>query len=178
MNQKCRSAFLGLVLVQALHSVEEYAFRFYEVFPPARFLNDTWPGVTQPGFIIFNAALVSFGLWCFFARVGPGAATARAWAWVWVVIELYNGVGHPIWALLAGAYNPGLASSPLLLVIAAYLAICLRASGRPQMHPRSSPTSPTRPRARASFTRGEDPARDPERCGARGVGCGGGGPAQ
>ena len=130
MNQKCKMAFLGLILVQALHSIEEYAFRFYEVFPPARFLNEIWPGITQPGFIIFNAALVSFGLWCFFARVGPGAATARPWAWFWVAIELYNSVGHPIWALLIGTYNPGLASSPLLFVFAAYLAAGLRAEGR------------------------------------------------
>ncbi len=126
MNQKCKSAFLGLVLLQALHSVEEYAFKFYEVFPPAQLLDDIFPGIARPGFILFNAALVLFGLWCFFRRVAPGAATARRWAWVWVAIELYNGIAHPVWAGLVQGYNPGLATAPPLFVVAAYLAVGLR----------------------------------------------------
>jgi hypothetical protein len=130
MNQKCRFAFLGLVLLQALHSVEEYTFKFFEVFPPAQLLNNIWPGIARPGFIVFNAALVLLGLWCFFRRVRPGAASARAWAWLWVAIELYNGVGHPIWAVAIRGYNPGLASAPLLLALAVYLACGLRTEGR------------------------------------------------
>lgn len=126
MNQKCKSAFLGLVLLQALHSVEEYAFKFYEVFPPAQLLDDILPGIARPGFIVFNTALVLFGLWCFFRRVGPGAATARRWAWVWVAIELYNGIGHPVWGVVVWGYNPGLATAPLLFAVAANLAVGLR----------------------------------------------------
>ena len=130
MSQKCRSAFLGLVLLQAVHSVEEYTFGFFDVFPPARLLDDIWPGIARPGFVVFNTALVLFGLWCFFRRVGPGAATARSWAWLWVAIELYNGVAHPIWAVAIRDYNPGLASAPLLLALAVHLARGLRAEGR------------------------------------------------
>jgi Protein of unknown function with HXXEE motif len=125
MSQKCKFAFLGLVLLQALHSVEEYAFKFLDAFPPARFLNRIWPGITRPGFILFNAALVLFGLWCFFRRVEPAAPTARAWAWLWVTIELYNGLAHLIWAVAVRGYNPGLASAPLLLALAIYLALGL-----------------------------------------------------
>jgi hypothetical protein len=130
MNENSKSAFLGLVLLQALHSVEEYVFRFYEVFPPAQLLNDIWPGIARPGFVVFNTALVLFGLWCFFLRVGPSAATARRWAWIWVAVELYNGVAHPIWAVAARGYNPGLATAPLLLVVAVLLALSLQADGR------------------------------------------------
>ncbi len=126
IERKCKLAFLGLVLLQALHSVEEYAFKFYEVFPPARLLDAILPGITRPGFIALNVALVVFGLWCYFRRVGPGATTAHRWAWVWVAIELYNGIAHPVWAAVARGYNPGLATAPLLLAVAAYLAVVLR----------------------------------------------------
>ena len=143
MNQKCKRAFLGLVVLQALHAVEEYAFRFFEVFPPARLLESLWPGVARPGFIVFNTLLVLFGLWCFFRRVGPGAATARAWAWLWVAIEIYNGVGHPVWAIVVWGYNPGLASAPLLLALAIYLALGLGAEGRRAAHEADEVRQPT-----------------------------------
>ncbi len=126
MDQKCKFAFLGLVLLQAVHSIEEYVFEFYEVFPPARFLDGISPGIAQPGFIVLNVALVAFGLWCFFGRVGPGAINAHRWAWVWVAIELYNGIAHPVWAVAVRGYNPGLATAPLLFAVAAYLAVGLR----------------------------------------------------
>jgi len=130
MNHKVKVAFLALIFLQALHSLEEYAFGFFEVFPPARLLNEIWPGVAQPGFIAFNVLLVAFGLWCFFWRVQPGAHTARRWAWLWVVIEAYNGIGHPIWAAAIHGYNPGLASAPFLLGLSLYLAFQLHSSAR------------------------------------------------
>lgn len=34
-----KSTFLALILAQACHSVEEYVFRLYDVFPPARFVS-------------------------------------------------------------------------------------------------------------------------------------------
>jgi len=130
MDQKSKVAFLVLVLLQAVHSVEEYAFKFYEIFPPARWLNEAFPGIAQPGFVAFNTSLVLFGLWCFFRRVAPSHLTARLWVWVWVAIELYNGIGHPAWALAIRGYNPGLATSPLLFAVALYLALRLRGSAQ------------------------------------------------
>ena len=130
MNQKSKAAFLALVLLQALHSLEEYSFGFFEVFPPARLLDEIWPGVAQPGFIGVNVALVAFGLWCFFWRIQPEAPTARRWAWLWVIIEAYNGIAHPIWAAAIHGYNPGLASAPFLLALSLYLAFQLHTSAR------------------------------------------------
>ena len=43
-------------------------------------------------------------------------------AWIWVTIGLVNGVGHPLWSLRIGGYAPGVATAPLLFVIALYLA--------------------------------------------------------
>jgi hypothetical protein len=39
-----------------------------------------------------------------------------------VVIELVNGMGHPLWALRQGGYSAGLATAPILLGLALYLA--------------------------------------------------------
>jgi hypothetical protein len=44
------------------------------------------------------------------------------------VIETINGVGHPLWSLRQGGYTPGVATAPLLLVLALYLAAQLRAT--------------------------------------------------
>jgi hypothetical protein len=128
MDSRIRVTFLALVLTQIAHSVEEYVFRFYEIFRPARFLNELVPGFAHPGFIILNTLLALFGLWCFLANVRPGTKSARDWVWIWVVIGLFNGLGHPVWAIATGGYVPGLASSPVLLGLAAYLFHRLRAT--------------------------------------------------
>jgi len=47
--------------------------------------------------------------------------------WVWVTIEMINGVVHPLWSLREMRYTPGVATAPLLLVLALYLARQLRA---------------------------------------------------
>jgi hypothetical protein len=48
--------------------------------------------------------------------------------WVWAVIETINGLGHPLWSLRQGGYTPGVATAPVLLVLALYLAVQLRAT--------------------------------------------------
>ena len=49
--------------------------------------------------------------------------------WVWVIIELINGVVHPLWSLRQRGYTPGVITAPILLVLAIYLLVQLR--GRP-----------------------------------------------
>jgi hypothetical protein len=126
MNPRTRTAFPVLIAVQAVHSVEEYVFRLYDVLPPARYVADSF-GVARPlGFAVANIALVGFGLWCWLARVGPGRGAARALAWFWALLELANGFGHIGLAIAAGGYFPGLATAPLLIAAAAWLAFSLR----------------------------------------------------
>lgn len=62
---RLRYTFLPLVIVQSLHSLEEYAGRLYEVFPPARLVSGLISRDLERGFVIFNIAVVAFGLWCF-----------------------------------------------------------------------------------------------------------------
>jgi hypothetical protein len=45
-----------------------------------------------------------------------------------VVIELVNGVGHPLWSIVQGGYTPGVATAPVLLVLSLLLVRELRAS--------------------------------------------------
>jgi len=120
-----KSAFLALVIVQALHSLEEYVFRLYEVFPPARFISGLIDPNLETGFLIANVSFVAFGACCYWWPVRKGWPIAVAFAWGWVVVETINGIGHPTWSVMQGGYTPGLATSLLLLPLALLLARAL-----------------------------------------------------
>jgi hypothetical protein len=115
-----------LVLAQAAHSVEEYVGRLWETFPPAQFLTSLVSADQERGFLVINIALVSFGVWCALWPVRLAWRPASALAWFWVVIQLINGIGHPAWSVAQRGYTPGLATAPLLLVLAVALARELR----------------------------------------------------
>jgi hypothetical protein len=123
MNTRSRFTFLALLLAQAAHSIEEYAFHLFDVFTPARFVSSLVSDDLSTGFAVVNTALVLFGLWCYFIPVRLGRPSARNWMWFWILIEFGNGVGHPIIALTRGAYFPGVITAPVLLVLSIYLAL-------------------------------------------------------
>lgn len=123
METRSKFAFLLLILAQAAHSVEEYAFRLYDVFVPARFVSGLVSNDLARGFVIFNTMLVLFGLWCYLARVRKGHRSAKGWVWVWILIESGNGIGHTVMALARSAYFPGVITAPVLLVLSIYLAV-------------------------------------------------------
>lgn len=121
------ASFIALVGIQAAHSVEEYLGRLYEVFPPARFVSGLVSQDLRRGFIIANVALVTFGVWCFVWPIRRRWRSAVTIGWFWVTIEVVNGVVHPLWSLRELRYTPGVATAPVLLVLALYLARQLRA---------------------------------------------------
>jgi hypothetical protein len=122
--------FGALVLAQAAHSVEEYVGHLWESFPPARFVTGLISSDLERGFVVINVSLFIFGLWCFLWPVRRAWAAAIPLVWFWVVIEIINGIGHPLWTLREGGYTPGLATAPILLFLAVYLAYQLRSRGR------------------------------------------------
>jgi hypothetical protein len=126
MESRTRRAFLALIVSQAAHSIEEYVFRLYEVFAPARFASGLVSDDPALGFAVLNCALVAFGAWCYLARVRPAHPSAHGWIWPWVGVELVNGLVHPAMALLRGSYFPGVATAPLLFAFAFMLAKHLR----------------------------------------------------
>jgi len=127
LSGRSRAAFLILVLVQACHSIEEYFTRLYDVFAPARYVSGLFSEDRRVGFLIFNIGLIAFGLWCFFVPIRRGHPSARGLAWFWTALEGANGTIHILWAVVAGAYRPGLVTAPLLVFVAWVLARSLRA---------------------------------------------------
>src|SRR2546423_5244032 len=102
MNRKIQSAFLLLVIVQAIHSVEEFIFRFYERFPPMTFIYQNAPQLARPAFAISNALLFLIGLICFYYWVQPARKAANLVVWIWIILESSNVVAHIVWAVLIG----------------------------------------------------------------------------
>jgi len=123
-------AFLALILAQAMHSMEEYAGRLWESFPPARFLTGLISQDREWSFVALNFLLIAFGLWCLLWPVRRGWPSAVYLGWAWVIVEAINGIVHPIWTLREGGYTPGVATAPALLALVIYLGYQLRKVGR------------------------------------------------
>ena len=125
MDARSRAAFLVLIAVQAVHSAEEYWFRLYDVFAPTRILSEAIGPDRVTGFLIGNAALLILAVGSYFASIRSGDKMARGLAWFWALLEIANGLNHVALALAAGAYFPGVATAPLLLAAAGFLAVRL-----------------------------------------------------
>jgi hypothetical protein len=130
MDSRSRAAFALLVLAQAAHSFEEYVYRLFEVFGPARFVSGLFSSNHALGFALGNTALVLFGVWCYAARVRPSHPSGRGYAWFWTCLELANGLGHIVLSIGRGGYFPGVATAPLLIVASSYLGARLMRIGR------------------------------------------------
>jgi protein-S-isoprenylcysteine O-methyltransferase Ste14 len=103
--------YAALVITQALHAVEEYATGFDVAFPSALGLAPWATGF----FLAFNLAWLA--VWSVSAiGLRAGHAVAFFPAWFLTIAAIANGVAHPMLALRAGGYFPGLATSPLLAV--------------------------------------------------------------
>ena len=73
MSPRSRWAFLVLILAQTAHSTEEYVFRLFDEFAPARFVSSLVSDDLTAGF-----ALVSAGLSCLVSSaIGARAASSR-----------------------------------------------------------------------------------------------------
>ena len=114
------------MILQAIHFLEEFIFRFYERFPPMRFVYRNVPYLAKPAFVIANALLVSIGLICFFYWVQPARRGATVVVWIWIMAESLNVIAHAVWAALISGYNPGLVTALLfvpLLIYVCYLMV-------------------------------------------------------
>jgi hypothetical protein len=128
LGPKVGRPFIALIVLQAAHSIEEYVGGLYDSFPPARFVSGLISNDLERGFLIANLVVVTFGAWCALWPVRRGWPSASRFAWLWVGIETINGIAHPLWSLALGGYTPGVATAPLLLVLAVVVGRGLRAS--------------------------------------------------
>jgi hypothetical protein len=121
MSSRIKTTFLLLVLLQGLHSIEEYTGRLWEVFLPARLVSDAVADNTEKGFIIINCCLFIFGMLCWLIPVRKEYSFGYILIWFWIIIEMINGIGHPFWAIYRGTYFPGVITAPFLLIVSVYL---------------------------------------------------------
>lgn len=117
METRSKYIFLALVLTQIAHSLEEFYFRLYDVFAPARFVSSLASNDLATGFAIVNIVFICFGLWCYVVPVHHGHTSARSLAWLWVIVEFANGVGHILVAMVLGGYFPGVITAIPLVVL-------------------------------------------------------------
>jgi hypothetical protein len=120
-EMRVRTAFLLLIGAQAAHSLEEYFFRLFDVWAPARAVSGLFSDDLSLGFAVANALVILLGAACYLASIRPGRRSATGLAWFWAIVETLNGVGHTILALGQQGYFPGVATAPLLLGAAGYL---------------------------------------------------------
>ena len=122
VNKKIKIAFLLLVLTQALHSFEEYIGKLWEVFPPASYLSNAVSDNPENGFLIINIGLFIFGFTYWLILLPKHHLVYTGILWFWITIEIINGLGHPAWTIIRRSYTPGVATAPILLITAIYLA--------------------------------------------------------
>ncbi len=107
--------------VQGVHFAEEAATGFNVQFPALLGL----PAMSMPLFLVFN--LVWLGIW--FVSV-PGLRSGRQAAlfaaWFLALAGMLNGIAHPLMAVVAGGYFPGLVTSPFIGVAGFWLGSRLR----------------------------------------------------
>ncbi len=108
---------------QSVHFAEEAATGFHERFPALFGL----PEMPLSYFIIFN--LTWLAIWtASVPGLGAGRRPAFFAAWFLAIAGILNGVVHPLFAVAARSYFPGLVSSPLIGVAGAVVWIRLRSA--------------------------------------------------
>ena len=130
MDSRSRATFGLLILAQAAHSLEEYVYRLFDVFAPARFVSGLLSSSTALGFALANIGIVAFGVWCYVARVRRQHPSEQAFVWFWTCLEFANGVGHVILSIFRGGYFPGVGTAPLLIVASSFLGVRLMRPSR------------------------------------------------
>ena len=64
---------------------------------------------------------MAFGVWAFLVPVRRHWPSAVPIVWFWAVLEVINACGHSLWTLRQDHYTPGVATAPVLLVLAIFL---------------------------------------------------------
>ena len=123
MGRRVDLIFAFLIAAQAAHSTEEYVTRLYEVFAPARFVSSLISTNLSLGFLVANAALVGFGVWCWAVPVRLDRRRGHVLVWFWTLLELGNSIGHLTIAASRGGYFPGATTAPLLLLFSGWLMV-------------------------------------------------------
>lgn len=126
LRRRLIGLFALAVAAQGVHFAEEWATGFHERFPGLLGLHpwsiELWAG--------FNLAW--FGIWLLsLAGLRRGWRPALVPVWFLAVACGLNCVAHPLLALAAGGYFPGLWSSPICGLVGLPLLVLLARATRP-----------------------------------------------
>lgn len=124
-ERTARLLLIGLA-AQCLHFTEEFVTRFQERFPALLGL----PAWSVNFFVVFN--LIWLGVWVLSAiGLQRGYRVALFPVWFFAIAAIVNGIAHPLLAVAARGYFPGLISSPVLGVLGVLLWLRLQKLTRP-----------------------------------------------
>jgi hypothetical protein len=108
--------FLIGLSAQCLHFMEEFVTRFQDRFPALLGL----PAWSDNFFVVFN--LLWLSIWTLSAMgLQNGYRLALFPVWFFAIAATVNGIAHPVLAIMARGYFPGLISSPALGVVGVLL---------------------------------------------------------
>jgi hypothetical protein len=125
-DERMARLFLIGVGAQSLHFMEEFITRFQDRFPELLGF-PAWP---ENFFVVFNLTWLS--IWIFSAvGLQRGYRFALFPVWFFAIAAIMNGIAHPVLAIVARGYFPGLISSPVLGVLGVLLWRRLLALTRP-----------------------------------------------
>jgi|TARA_Y100000310_G_scaffold301582_1_gene338169 hypothetical protein len=123
-------ALVFTVGVQSVHFAEEAATGFHEQFPALFGM----PAMPFAVFVLVNLAFL--GMWVASVWGVRSASTAAFFAtWFLAIAGMVNGIAHPLLAIAAGDYFPGLASSPISGGASIWLWLQLRRATQPMETP-------------------------------------------
>jgi hypothetical protein len=113
------------VVAQAAHFTEEVLTGFHERFPALFGL----PPIPLSFFLTFN--LVWLVIWvASVSGLRAGSFAALFAAWFLAIAAVLNGIAHPLLAVAANGYFPGLATSPYIGLAGVWLWMQLRTATR------------------------------------------------
>jgi hypothetical protein len=125
-EQTVRLFLIGLA-AQCLHFMEEFVTRFQDRFPALLGL----PAWSENFFVMFN--LLWLTVWILSAiGLQRGYRVALFPVWFFAIAAIANGIAHPLLAVAARGYFPGLISSPVVgvfgLLLSGRLLVLTRSS--------------------------------------------------
>ncbi len=95
--------------VQCVHFAEEWATGFHEKLGPLLGL----PPMSETFFVAFNLIWIAIWIICI-PGLRPGWPFAYFASWFLAIAAMINGIAHPLLAVVAGGYFPGLFTSPFI----------------------------------------------------------------
>jgi Protein of unknown function with HXXEE motif len=120
-RERTAGIFLLGLAVQSLHFMEEFVTGFEHRFPSLLGL----PVWSERFFVAFN--LIWISLWILSAvGLQRGNRAALFPVWFFAIAAMANGIAHPVLAVAAGGYFPGLITSPVLGILGVSLWLRLQ----------------------------------------------------